>query len=128
MPINDYQILLDLPAAQPALGFEETAIALASIIEKSSPRFAIGIFGSWGAGKTTLMQRIDAKLNSGDLVKVEFSAWRYEKEEHLIVPLLDCVRDALISWSESHKSLRRKRLRRQAPLGRPLTHFFTGST
>jgi hypothetical protein len=29
-----------------------TATALAHVIERSEPRFAIGIFGGWGAGKT----------------------------------------------------------------------------
>jgi predicted KAP-like P-loop ATPase len=29
---------------------------LAEIIENSIPRFAIGVFGGWGTGKTSLMQ------------------------------------------------------------------------
>jgi hypothetical protein len=46
-------ILLDIPAAEPAFGSKEIAHALAQIIRKSEPLFAVGIFGSWGSGKST---------------------------------------------------------------------------
>ena len=84
-----YRILLDAPADRPALGYPEIARALADIVMESAPRFAIGIFGGWGSGKTTLMQAIEERLDRAPCVPVRFSAWRYEKEEHLILPLLD---------------------------------------
>ncbi|GIH95227.1 P-loop NTPase fold protein [Planobispora siamensis] len=95
------RILLDTPAKQPELGFPAIAAALATIIRTSEPRFAIGIFGSWGSGKTTLMNAIADELASDQLVIVQFNAWRYEKEPHLIVPLLDTVRSALITWARA---------------------------
>src|SRR5688572_23890860 len=95
-----YQILLDAPAQSPALGYPEIASALGEIVMESAPRFAIGIFGGWGAGKTTLMQAVEAKLDGERAVPVRFSAWRYEKEDHLILPLLDTIRDALLDWGE----------------------------
>src|SRR5215213_8545114 len=88
---RDFKILLDLPSSSPALGFADNADALAEIIQKSAPQFAIGIFGGWGSGKTTLMQAIEARLDDNLTIPVWFTAWRYEKEEHLIVPLLDEV-------------------------------------
>jgi hypothetical protein len=95
-----YRILLDAPAKHPALGFADIASALAGIVMESAPRFAIGIFGGWGSGKTTLMEQIEGQLDSAHAVPVRFSAWRYEKEEHLILPLLDTIRDALLVWGE----------------------------
>jgi hypothetical protein len=94
-----HKILLDTPSDAPELGFKEIASALAAIIGESDPRFAIGIFGGWGSGKTTLMRTIERKLDP-DMVPVWFNAWRYEREEHLILPLLDILRDALDSWAE----------------------------
>ena len=88
------KIVLDLPSDVPSLGFPEYADALADIVVKSDARFAIGIFGDWGSGKTTLMRAIRARLPATAAICVDFSAWRYEKEEHLIVPLLDAVRAA----------------------------------
>jgi ABC-type phosphate/phosphonate transport system ATPase subunit len=52
------RLLLDVPSAAPALGFPNRARALAEIVMDSDPRFAIGIFGGWGSGKTTLMEAI----------------------------------------------------------------------
>jgi KAP family P-loop domain len=99
-PKSGYRILLDAPARHPALGYPGIADALAGIVMESAPRFAIGIFGGWGSGKTTLMEAIEKRLDSARAVPVSFSAWRYEKEEHLILPLLDTIRDALVVWGE----------------------------
>ncbi len=96
------RLLLDVPAAQPVLGFEQISRALAETIMQSDPRFAIGIFGGWGSGKTTLMQAIERKLDPREVVNVRFVAWRYEKEKHLIVPLLDVIREALLNWADDH--------------------------
>jgi hypothetical protein len=104
------KILLDAPSAGPALGFHRTAVALAQVIEDSSPRFAIGIFGGWGSGKTTLMQAIQREL-SDTVVKVNFNAWRFEREPQLLVPLLDTIRAALIDWSKDRGPETRERVR-----------------
>ena len=92
----DFTILLDDPAQRPGLGFDAYAEALAGIAAHSRAEFAVGIFGSWGSGKTTLMRAIEERLRvRRDIVTVWFTAWRYEKEEHLIVPLLDVLREEL---------------------------------
>ena len=48
----DFRILVDDPAIKPALGFGDYADAFAEIVCDSPPRFAVGIFGTWGSGKT----------------------------------------------------------------------------
>lgn len=106
---SDFQIILDVPTARPALGFHEYARALQQIVEKSTPRFAIGIFGSWGSGKTTLMRQLQSTLNPTTNISVQFSAWRYEKEEHLIVPLLDSVRSAVVHWADLQQGVKVKK-------------------
>lgn len=91
------RILLDGPTASPALGYPQTGQALATIIKQSEPRFAVGIFGGWGSGKTTLMQAIaDALKNEPGLVVADFNAWRFEREPQLLIPLLDTIRAALV--------------------------------
>jgi hypothetical protein len=95
-----FRILVDDPADDPALGFPDFADAFAEIASLSPPRFAVGIFGSWGSGKTTLMRAIWARIaDRKDVIPVWFNAWRYEREEHLIIPLLDVVREALLEWA-----------------------------
>lgn len=100
---RDFQVLLDNPADNPSGGFDAYAQALADIILHSPPRFAVGIFGSWGSGKTTLMHAIGNELEPhAEVVRVYFNAWRYEREEHLIIPLLDTLRESLAAWSQAH--------------------------
>ena len=101
MDHSDWQIVLDQPAQTPQLGFDRYANAFSDIVHHSPPRFAIGIFGGWGSGKTTLMEGIRRNLDPNpNIVQVDFSAWRYEKEEHLIIPLLDSIQAALNKWYE----------------------------
>src|SRR4051794_38472052 len=102
-----FKVLLDGPAEEPALGFPAYARAFADIISHSPPQFAIGVFGDWGSGKTTLMRAIERDLTKPDpsagqrpdVVTVWFNAWRYEREPHLIVPMLDTLREALVEWA-----------------------------
>jgi hypothetical protein len=95
-PYADFNVLLDDPAEEPGLGFGDYAAALAEIIVGSRAEFAIGIFGSWGSGKTTLMRTVQESLDRNPaVVPVWFTAWRYEKDPHLILPLLDVLREAL---------------------------------
>ena len=58
------KLLLDAPTENPALGYRQIASAFAEVITQSTPNFAIGIFGGWGSGKTTLMTAINASLPS----------------------------------------------------------------
>jgi len=94
---ND-RIVINLPSQSARLGFESTAKLLATSVESSRPPFAVGIFRPWGSDKTTLMQGVQRSLASKYSVPVQFSACRYEKEDYLRIPLLDTIREALISW------------------------------
>jgi len=127
MPTSDYKIVLDLPSATPALGFDQSALALKEIIEGSQAQFAIGIFGSWGSGKTTLMRAIEARLDPVKTIAVQFSAWRYEKEQHLIVPLLDTIRQALVDWGEKNPAgLRREAIETASTIGKAIYSLVAG--
>ncbi|MCD6359984.1 MAG: hypothetical protein J7M38_03905, partial [Armatimonadetes bacterium] len=112
--IDPIQILLDEPvgdrrpdgADSAGLGFSEYADVLAGVILGSASPFTMGIYGDWGSGKTTLMQMIRERLmdytprerpgkeEKPTIVPVWFDAWRYEREEDLITPLLGEILDA----------------------------------
>jgi hypothetical protein len=63
--------------------FEEYANSLAELIREQNREksFVIAITGTWGCGKTTLMDITLDKLNDGTFIKVIFNAWRYTKED-----------------------------------------------
>ena len=125
---SDFTVLLDDPASDPALGWREYAGAFAGIVEHSRPQFAVGIFGDWGSGKTTLMKAIWRELESRpDVVQVWFNAWRYEREEHLIVPMLDTLREALVAWADKQAGEQASRVRGAAEkIGRAARALLAG--
>ena len=130
LTMDDYRILLDEPAGRPALGFDEYARAFAAITRQSEPRFAVGIFGDWGSGKTTLMRAVERELAADEtVVTLWFNAWRYEREEHLIVPLLDTLREVLVEWAEEQgrdPDLRERAMRAAATVARAAGALLAG--
>jgi energy-coupling factor transporter ATP-binding protein EcfA2 len=88
------RLLLDVPEDNAIFGFDEYASALTSAIVGTEPHFTIGIFGKWGSGKTTLLKKIQRLLESSyseKVLTVFFDAWRYQREEHMLLPILDTL-------------------------------------
>ncbi len=53
---------------------------------------SIGIFGEWGSGKTKLLRGIENHFFVDEkIIPIFFNAWRYEKDEHIIIPLFKTV-------------------------------------
>jgi hypothetical protein len=102
------KLLLDAPTENPALGYRQIAAAFAEVITQSKPNFAIGIFGSWGSGKTTLMTAIKTALPKNGFVAVNFNAWRFEREPQLLIPLLDTIRAELVRHAQRNAEARSK--------------------
>jgi hypothetical protein len=128
---DDFRVLLDDPATAPGLDWPAYAGAFGQIVRHSKPQFAIGIFGDWGSGKTTLMRAIWRELDDQeDVVRVWFNAWRYEREEHLIVPMLDTLREGLVEWADARKQDEAQSRARQAAetIGRAARALLTGFT
>lgn len=74
------------------LGFGGFAKVLADAVIDTRGPFTIGVFGEWGTGKTSLMRLVESELSEpGNIVTVWFNAWRYEQEEHPIVPLVGTI-------------------------------------
>src|SRR5689334_748049 len=84
-------IKTDLPTTADFLGFTPYRDALINIAQTAQTPIAIGIFGQWGSGKTSLMhmikQQLDLKVDSHCLT-VWFNAWKYDHEEALWRALL----------------------------------------
>ena len=98
--VNNFTLLSDEPILESErndhLEFEHTAGVLARAALYTDSPITIGVFGNWGSGKTSLM-RLMRKIvdceGQGDnaAVAVWFNAWQYEREEHLIVPLIATI-------------------------------------
>lgn len=89
-------VVADTPSTDPKMGFDAYAGALAEAIRGGLPaQFTIGIYGSWGTGKSSLLNAIQRQLEGyADVLCVPFDAWRYEHSEHIVVPLLHAIHKA----------------------------------
>jgi formylglycine-generating enzyme required for sulfatase activity len=87
-------ILDDQWTDKDALDFTPYVETLADIIQTGNTPLTIGVFGTWGSGKTSLMKMIKKQLPN-DFTVAWFDAWKYDKEESLWRAFLLCVLNAL---------------------------------
>ena len=101
-------ILTDDIAIDPILDFNLYRNAIVNIVKTSNPKFTIGIFGEWGAGKTTLINSVDNALQTDkSLIRVRLEAWRYKWEQFPIASLLKSIAYALPA-EKQFENLKRK--------------------
>ena len=98
-------ILDDLPTGQDALDFAPYVDALADILLDPATRtpLTLGVFGSWGSGKTSLMTMLrdrvladrESEAGVAPYRAVWFNAWKYDQEDALWRALLLALLDDL---------------------------------
>ena len=74
-------------------GFKAYSKTISDILSESlndnKKSLTIGIFGEWGSGKSRLLAEIKDSFKEDDkIIPIQFNAWRFEKEEHIIIPML----------------------------------------
>ena len=100
----DLSILADLPTHKDALDFTPYVRTLANIIRSANTAtpLTIGVFGTWGSGKTSLMHMVREQLPD-EFQTIWFDAWKYDKEETLwralLLQVLAEVREVVESGS-----------------------------
>ena len=103
--LNDQAIGEGTPEDHDGLGFGEYSKVLGEAAYHTPGPFTIGIYGEWGTGKTSLMHMVENYLSGKeDVITVWFNAWRFEAEEHPIVPLIGSI----VRELEQHKTFRKK--------------------
>ncbi|MGD2249062.1 MAG: P-loop NTPase fold protein [Candidatus Methanofastidiosia archaeon] len=96
-----------------ALGFEPYVNSLSELItERGITPFTIGIFGSWGTGKTSLMLMLRNKLESQFNVRtVWFNAWKFDDEKKIWTALIQEILNQLEPYVKKDARTRLQQLR-----------------
>jgi hypothetical protein len=114
-PPKPSPLLSDHAAERDLLDFSPYSDALADVISDpaSEGPLVIGLFGTWGSGKTSLMQFVrdhpreeKSKDGKGRFRLTWFDAWKYEKEDALWRALLLRVVDSLRDRDDPRAGLR----------------------
>jgi tyrosinase len=123
----------DRPSVADQLNFSEYAQAFAEIIasEDTTAPLTIGIYGSWGIGKSSLLEMIAGQFEDPDagttpVHVLEFNAWEYNSSEKIWPALVRRVMEEMEQraqwtrkarlWDTFGRNLDREWRRRRAPL------------
>lgn len=90
-----------------ALSFSSYAEVIKNVILGTDGPFTIGIFGEWGSGKTSLMKMVEHSFlenHDSNIIPIWFNAWKFERVEHPIIPLIAMI----ISQLEKNKKKMKK--------------------
>lgn len=100
------QILNDEPAAEDRLDRLKLAKALAATVERCETPLVVGLYGTWGTGKTSLMRIMEKELlDGGNIIPIWFDAWQHQFDENPVVALLHKMVDVLDLGEEGKKLL-----------------------
>lgn len=93
------------------LNFTETAESIKDLItEKNLMPISVGVFGDWGAGKSTILELTKAALEKDEqsYIQVSFDAWMFQGYDDAKAALLETIATKLVKQAESDKTLSQK--------------------
>lgn len=93
------------------LNFSDIAEAAVDVICNPAMRpVSIGVFGDWGAGKSSLLQQIETQLGESETktLVVTFDAWLYQGYDDARAALLEVIADKLDEAASDNESLMKK--------------------
>lgn len=99
-------IRADEASAEDRLNRQQFAQAFARLGEDCQTPLVVGIFGTWGVGKTSFMRLIEHNLNKGKALPLWFDPWMHQFDENPVVALAHTLVNALEpKWRQEGKKL-----------------------
>ncbi len=90
-----YQVLNDEPSGNDALGRLVLARTFAQVANECQTPLVVGVYGSWGSGKTTFLKLIESELDPMHCKPVWFNAWQHDQDASPAISLLHAMVDSL---------------------------------
>lgn len=99
----------DVETTKDLLNFTVVADTAAQLVRESAGQpLSIGVSGSWGSGKSSLVKMIGASLERSDGAKgyvfIEFNAWLYQGYDDARMALLQTVGDKLLAEAKCRET------------------------
>lgn len=104
----------DIDTKQDFLNYSEVAELVSEVVRDPAMRpVSVGVFGTWGTGKSTILNLVEGKLMpSGaahsDFIVVRFDAWLYQGFDDARAALMEVIASTLIEAAESDPSVLKK--------------------
>jgi len=96
------------------LNFNETAESVKDLItEKELMPISVGVFGNWGAGKSTILELTKNSLEKSgngekEYIQIHFDSWSFEGFDDAKAALLETIAYELLKEAEGNKGLLEK--------------------
>ena len=95
----------DEPTVEDTLNRDQYAEAFARLSEGCDTPLVVGLYGTWGIGKTSLMKLIQSRLDGTKVQTVWFDAWQHQSDDNPSLSLLHTVVDTFKMGEEARKLL-----------------------
>jgi predicted KAP-like P-loop ATPase len=100
----------DVDTRQDFLNFSEVADLVVDVVSTPSMRpVSVGVFGTWGTGKSTLLNLIEDGLKRGGgedaFIVVRFDAWLYQGFDDARAALMEVIATTLLEASKGNEGL-----------------------
>lgn len=93
------------------LNFNETAQSIKDLItEKDLMPISVGVFGDWGAGKSTILELTKKSIEAEEqeYIQVHFDAWMFQGYDDAKAALLETIATKLVKQAKTDKGLSEK--------------------
>lgn len=99
----------DTESKEDYLNFGEVSQIVTEILEKDAMLpVSIGIFGNWGAGKSSLLNLIEQEINQDEWIVIKFDAWLYQGFDDARAALLEVIASHLVQAAKDNKTILQK--------------------
>ena len=99
----------DTESKEDYLNFGEVSQIVTEILETEAMLpVSIGIFGNWGAGKSSLLNLIEQQIKPDEWIVIKFDAWLYQGFDDARTALLETIANHLIQAAKNKETILQK--------------------